>query len=237
MNRNFLRLVVCFSLMTVFTALGNAAKHVTSPDGRISLTVGLKSGKPYYTVNYNQTPIIAPSHLGFQLDKGTLGENMRITDEHTDSKDETWQQPWGEDETIRNHYNELTVDLQEKTGAKMRMSVIFRVFNDGIGFRYVIHTNNNSEKYCILEELTEMTLAHDAKAWSIPTNRTEYFEGIYTSDLLSKKDTVCTPLTIEYDKDIYLALHEAALEDYASINLTPRNNSDGSVRLLTALNN
>ena len=235
MNRNFLRLVVCFSLMTVFTALGNAAKHVTSPDGRISLTVGLKSGKPYYTVNYNQTPIIAPSHLGFQLDKGTLGENMRITDEHTDSKDETWHQPWGEDETIRNHYNELTVDLQEKTGAKMRMSVIFRVFNDGIGFRYVIHTNNNNEKFCILEELTEMTLAHDAKAWSIPTNRTEYFEGIYTSDLLSKKDTVCTPLTIEYDKDIYLALHEAALEDYASINLTPRNNSDGSVRLLTAL--
>ena len=83
--------------------------------------------------------------------------------------------------------------------------------------------------------MTEITLAHDAKAWSIPSNHTEYFEGIYTPDLLSKKDTVCTPLTIEYQKDLYLAIHEAALEDYASLNLTPRQGENGAVKLLTAL--
>lgn len=141
MNKYILRLVVCFSLMTASASLSNATEYVTSPDGRISLSVGLKSGKPYYTVNYNQTPIIAPSHLGFQLDKGTLGENMRMVGKRTDSKDETWQQLWGEDETVRNHYNELAVDFQEKAGAKRLMTVIFRVFNDGIGFRYIIDSN------------------------------------------------------------------------------------------------
>ena len=150
-----------------------------------------------------------------------------------DTKDETWSQPWGEDETIRNHYNELTVSFLEKKGGSMR--VVFRVFNDGFGFRYILPDDNRGKAYCIQEELTEIVLAHDAKAWSIPSNHTEYFEGIYTSDLLSRKDTVCTPLTIEYEKDLYLAIHEAALEDYASINLTPRSGADGAVRLLTAL--
>jgi alpha-glucosidase len=82
--------------------------------------------------------------------------------------------------------------------------------------------------------LTEIALAHDAKAWSIPSNHTEYFEGIYTCDLLSKKDTVCTPLTIEYEDSLFLAIHEAALKDYASINLTPRTVEKG-IKLLTTL--
>ena len=101
------------------------------------------------------------------------------------------------------------------------MNVVFRVFDDGVGFRYILPTINQGERFCIQDELTEITLAHDAKAWSIPTNHTEYFEGIYNAELLSRKDTVCTPLTIEYEDSIYLAIHEAALEDYASINLTP----------------
>ena len=189
---NIIRLVVSF-ILVCSTALSNAAEKVASPDGRILVTVGLKSGKPYYTVDYNKTPIVAPSHLGFQFDKGILGKDMKITGTRTDSKDETWQQLWGEDETVRNHYNELAVDLQEK-GSKHWMTVVFRVFNDGIGFRYMIHTLDKGEKYCIQEELTEIALAHDAKAWSIPTNHTEYFEGIYKSELLSKKDTMCTPV-------------------------------------------
>jgi alpha-glucosidase len=115
------------------------------------------------------------------------------------------------------------------------MQVVFRVFNDGFGFRYILPDYNKGKEYCINDELTEITLAHDAKGWSIPSNHTEYFEGIYKSDLLSKKDTVCTPLTIEYEKDLYLAIHEAALVDYASINLTPRSGDNGAVRLLTAL--
>ena len=212
---------------------------VSSPNGSITVTVGVKDNKPYYWVKYHGKTLICPSHLGFQLDSGWLGENVRMVGHSYDTKDETWTQPWGEEREVRNHYNELTVSFQEKprpvqrasatlsstsatsSSAPQRMNVVFRVFDDGVGFRYILPTINQGERFCIQDELTEITLAHDAKAWSIPTNHTEYFEGIYNAELLSRKDTVCTPLTIEYEDSIYLAIHEAALEDYASINLTP----------------
>ena len=197
------------------------------------VTVGVKDHRPFYTVDYQGRTLVAPSHLGFRLDDEELGANMTMGKVGRSSKDETWTQPWGENETARNHYNELTVDYREHTGRLMQ--VVFRVFNDGFGFRYNLPSQDKRKEYCIQDELTEITLAHDAKAWSIQSNHTAYFEGIYTADLLSKKDTVCTPLTIEYEKDLFLAIHEAALEDYASINLTPRSGDDGSVRLLTAL--
>lgn len=206
---------------------------VASPDGAVTVTVGVKDHRPFYTVDYQGRTLVAPSHLGFRLDDEELGANMTMGMVSRSSKDETWIQPWGENETARNHYNELTVDYREHTGRLMQ--VVFRVFNDGFGFRYNLPSQDKRKEYCIQDELTEITLAHDAKAWSIQSNHTAYFEGIYTADLLSKKDTVCTPLTIEYEKDLFLAIHEAALEDYASINLTPRSGDDGSVRLLTAL--
>lgn len=206
---------------------------VASPDGAVTVTVGVKDHRPFYTVDYQGRTLVAPSHLGFRLDDEELGANMTMGKVSRSSKDETWIQPWGENETARNHYNELTVDYREHTGRLMQ--VVFRVFNDGFGFRYNLPSQDKRKEYCIQDELTEITLAHDAKAWSIQSNHTAYFEGIYTADLLSKKDTVCTPLTIEYEKDLFLAIHEAALEDYASINLTPRSGDDGSVRLLTAL--
>lgn len=206
---------------------------VSSPDGAVTVVVGVKANRPYYTVSRQGQTVISPSHLGFELSDGFLGENVKILQYRTTSKDETWHQPWGEEDCVRNHYNELTVRFQERSATKREMSVVFRVFNDGVGFRYALH-RNKGEKYCIQDELTEITLAHDAKAWSIPTNHTEYFEGIYTPDLLSRKDTVCTPLTIEYEDSLLLTIHEAALEDYASINLTPRPSANG-VKLRTAL--
>ena len=207
---------------------------VSSPDGAVTVTVGVKADKPYYTMEYHSKMIVPPSHLGFKLDGGELGRHVKMTDKQFASKDETWNQVWGEDEAVRNQYNEMTVSFLEQSGLKRKMNVQFRVFNDGIGFRYILPNDNKEEKYCIQDELTEVTLAHDAKAWSIPSNHTEYFEGIFTCDLLSKKDTVCTPLTIEYEDSLYLAIHEAALEDYASINLTPRVSPEG-IKLLTAL--
>ena len=169
------------------------------------------------------------------LDSGPLGDNVKMGRTSRASFDETWYEVWGEEDSIRNHYNELTVRFEQRKGNKRAMDVVFRVFNDGVGFRYVLPAKSRNEKYTIMDELTEITLAHDATAWSIPSNRTEYFEGVFTPDLVSRKDTVCTPLTIEFEPNLFLALHEAALEDYASINLTPRGMTDGSVRLLTAL--
>lgn len=222
---NMYKLVIRFVVLFCFFAhvhVNVLAKEVlvTSPDGTVKVTVGVKSCKPYYTVQYAGKTLIAPSHLGFQLDCGLLGDNVKLTGKRYDTKDETWTQPWGEEQEVRNHYNELTVSFTEKSSRQM--DVVFRVFNDGVGLRYILPSKKQGEKYCILDELTEITLAHDAEAWSIPSNRTEYFEGIYTCDLLSKKDTVCTPLTIEYEDSLYLAIHEAALENYASLNLAVR---------------
>lgn len=199
------------------------------------VSVGVASEKPYYQVTYGSKDLVLPSHLGFVLNDGQLGERVEMKGSKTASTDETWTQLWGEDETVVNRYNELTVNFKERTGQKRIMTVVFRVFDDGVGFRYILPETKPGEQYQIMDELTEITLAHDAKAWSIPSNRTEYFEGIYEADLLSRKDTVCTPLTIEYEDSLLLALHEAALVDYASINLTPRTGNDGSIRLLTAL--
>ena len=218
-----------------FAGVNAKCVSVTSPDGAIKVSVGVASEKPYYQVTYGSKDLVLPSHLGFVLNDGQLGERVEMKGSKTASTDETWTQLWGEDETVVNRYNELTVNFKERTGQKRMMTVVFRVFDDGVGFRYILPGTKPGAEYQIMDELTEITLAHDAKAWSIPSNRTEYFEGIYEADLLSRKDTVCTPLTIEYEDSLVLALHEAALVDYASINLTPRTGNDGSVRLLTAL--
>ena len=235
MHHLILKLVVILYFGSMTASLCHAKDvSVTSPDGSVTVTVGTLSYRPYYTVSYQGKTLVAPSHLGFLLDHGEVGTHVKMTRVSRSSKDETWNQVWGEDETVRNHYNELVVDFKEKSGSQRLMKVVFRVYNDGFGFRYIL-PNQPDKEFCVMDELTEMNLAHDAKAWSIPSNHTEYFEGIYTADLLSKKDTVCTPLTIEYEKDLFLTIHEAALEDYASLNLTPRAGNKGVVRLLAAL--
>ena len=230
----FVRFVILVGFVMNGVTAGNAGNvKVTSPDGSVMVTVGVKNQRPFYKVDYEGKALVAPSHLGYLLNNGELGAKTKMGKVVRSSKDETWNQLWGENEATRNHYNELIVNFSERS--RQPMQVVFRVFNDGFGFRYILPDYYKGKEYQIMDEQTEMTLVHDAKAWSIPTNHTEYFEGIYKADLLSRKDTVCTPLTIEYEKDLYLAIHEAALEDYASINLTPRSGDGGAVKLLTAL--
>ena len=216
----FVRFVILVSLVMNGVTKSNAGNvKVTSPDGAVTVTVGVKNQQPFYMVNYEGKTVVAPSHLGYLLNNGELGAKTKMGKVARTQKDETWNQPWGENDITHNHYNELMVNFREQSGQPMQ--VVFRVYNDGFGFRYILPDYNKGKEFQIMDELTEITLAHDAKAWSIPTNHTEYFEGIYNAEMLSQKDTVCTPLTIEYEKDLYLAIHEAALEDYASINLTP----------------
>ena len=134
----FIRLFVVSFIICSFAPVLAKDILVNSPDGTVTVTVGVRAKKPFYKVDYNQTEVISPSHLGFQLDQGILGNDVKLAEKRFSSKDETWDQPWGEEQTVRNQYNELTVCFQETTGDKRRMSVIFRVFNDGIGFRYIL---------------------------------------------------------------------------------------------------
>ena len=206
------------------------AQTVSSPNGRITVSVELKNGKAYYKVLRDGKMLIDFSRLGFNIDDEILGENLKIISINRNSKNEVWQQPWGESRLVENNYNELTLQFKETKSFKRCFNVIFRVFNDGFGFRYEFPKQKQLDDFRIIDELTEFNLPWDAPMWSQKTNGTSYYEAIYTKELVSKKDTVSTPATLEVNDTLYLTIHEADLTDYASLNLTPR-----GTKLLTAL--
>lgn len=213
----------------------HAADVLTSPDGHLRVTVGLKGGKPYYTVERDGKPIVNRSYLGFTLNDGAFDSNFKLVGKSRDSKDETWTQPWGEDRVVQNHYNELKVKLQQNDKRQRQLNVVFRAFNDGFGFRYEFPKQKNLGDFRIMEELTQIAMPTDAPAWTEPTNGTKYYEAVWTKDLLSKKDTVNTPITVEVNDSLYMAIHEANLTDYASLNYTPRHTDGAAVTLVAAL--
>ena len=224
------RLVFLIMMVAVLSARAAAATKICSPDGRIVLSVAVSKGKVFYELERDGAAVMKPSALGFVLADGRLDSGFAVAGTDTASHDDTWRQVWGEDEYVRNHYNELTLHLVQKHGKRRRLDIVFRAFDDGIGFRYVIPAQPTVGRIAVKDEVTQFSLTHDAYAWSIPTNRTQYFEGIYTRQRVSDLDTVCTPLTIEYEPGLYMAIHEAALEDYAGINLASRGTT-----LVTAL--
>lgn len=226
MKKTILLLITILSL----SAAAKSVETVSSPDGRLTLSAGVRQGQAFYQLSRGSEPVINTSNLGFQLSQGLLCNNFRIVGFQRDTKDETWEQPWGEERFVRNHYNELRMRLQEKNGLKRLLNVVFRVFDDGIGFRYEFPQQSHLKQFEIMDELTEFNLPWDAQMWSQPTNGTVYYEALYTKEPVSRKDTVSTPVTIEAKPDLYLAIHEANLTDYASLNLTPRD-----TKLLTAL--
>ena len=215
--------------------MAHAADVLTSPDGHLRVTVGLKGGKPFYTVERDGKPIVNRSYLGFTLNDGAFDSNFKMVGKSRDAKDETWTQPWGEDRVVRNHYNELKVRLQQNDKRQRQLNIVFRAFNDGFGFRYEFPKQKNLGDFRIMEELTQIAMPTDAPAWTEPTNGTKYYEAVWTKNLLSKKDTVNTPITVEVNDSLYMAIHEANLTDYASLNYTPRHTDGAAVTLVAAL--
>ncbi|MCH8246137.1 MAG: glycoside hydrolase family 97 catalytic domain-containing protein [Bacteroidetes bacterium] len=194
--------------------------EVSSPNGVIRLTFSLESGAPFYHVTRAGTPIIAASRLGFRLlNAPDMLDHFAIESSAESQFDETWMQPWGERTIIRNHYRELRIDLKELSGVDRRMTLVFRVFNDGIGFRYEMSEQSSFAQFGILEEVTEFALEGDYLAWWIPAHHEQRYENLYKQSRVSTLDTVHTPLTLETDEGIFLSIHEAALTDYASMTL------------------
>lgn len=211
------------------------AESIKSPDGKLLLLAEVKNGVACYSLKRGDETILNPSRLGFKLKDGSLCDDCRIIKVKRDTHDEIWTQPWGETARVRNHYNELKLTLRDNKGTKRMIDIVFRVFDDGIGFRYEFPEQKNLEEFQIIDELTEFAMPVDAQAWSQPTNGTTYYEALYTREPLSRKDTVSTPIAIEMSPTLYMAIHEANLTDYASLNLTPRKGSDGNPVLHTAL--
>ena len=147
------------------SSVSAAADTVQSPDGRLTLTAGVKGGKPCYSLKRGNETIICNSALGFTLDSGSFCDGFKLLKTTRGSFDETWEQPWGEERVVRNNYNELKLFLQETKGSKRLMNIVFRVFNDGIGFRYEFPKQPNLKAFKIMDELTEFALPTDAEAW------------------------------------------------------------------------
>jgi alpha-glucosidase len=204
-------------------AQGAPGLRVTSPDGKNSVFVEVRDGNLVYSLQRQGRPILLPSRLGMEF-KGSkpLLDSLVITGSTRNTVDQTWTQPWGEVAQVRDHHNELRVSVGERRAPSRRFDVVFRAFNDGIGFRYEFPDQPALKDFVIMEELTEFTLADNARSWWIPSNRPrlDRSEMLYSSSPVSVMDSVQTPITMETrDGRTFIVLHEANLVDYARMNI------------------
>ena len=224
--RNTYCIIISVLLLATFSCSRIGITTVNSPDGKIKVEAGIEEGKPFYKISKGYKTIIEKSFLGFIL-KGNdaFYKDFGIESTESTSFSGKWNQPWGEENTVDNTYNELTIHLSENNGLRRKLSVVFRVFNDGVGFRYVFPNQVNLKDFIIMDELTEFALVGNPQTWSIPTNHTNYFEHLYKKAPVTSLDTVSTPLTMQVNDSLYLTIHEANLTDYGALNLTPKQGS------------
>jgi alpha-glucosidase len=195
---------------------------VSSPDDTMSVNIYLSAaGEPSYTVSYNGKILLANSRLGFELkNQQALTKGFKLVSAKSSRFDETWEQPWGEERFIRNHYNQLRLALRESDDAKRKMDVVFRVYDDGVGFRYEFPEQSSLTTIEILHELTEFNMAADHTAWWTPAQAGNQYEYLYQKSPVSKMGLAHTPVTMKTADGTYIALHEAALRNYSTMNVT-----------------
>ena len=197
---------------------------IASPDGRITVTVDTNErAEPIYQVAFDSEPVILESRLGLLFkDEYPFDKGFRIDDTELSRHKSQWEQPWGEQRVIVDHHNELIVDLVAESPART-FTIVFRVFNDGIGFRYEVPEQEGYGKLAIVDELTEFHLpADDATAWWIPGRRFNRYEYLYHTTGIEEVETAHTPMTVRLGSGTHLSFHEAALVDYAGYVLDQR---------------
>ncbi|PRY52735.1 glycosyl hydrolase family 97 [Arcticibacter pallidicorallinus] len=250
--RTFLFLVCLCLAMSHSTQ----AQDMKSPNGKFSLRFSLQSdGTPVYNLQYKGKEVIKPSKLGFELkrlkkdaasggdmnqkvanDESSLHDNFTLVDTKTSTFDETWTPVWGEVKTIRNHYNEMAVTLSQK-GTNRQMLIRFRLFDEGLGFRYEFPHQKDLTYFVIKEEKTQFAMTGDHTAFWIPgdydtqeydftTSRLSEIRGLMPKAITANVSQasfsptgVQTSLMMKTDQGIYINLHEAALIDYACMHL------------------
>lgn len=194
--------------------------ELTSPDGQNKISFELTNNSPRYSVSHGETEVISPSKMGFVFrDNDSLSRNFEITSVEESSYDETWEQVWGEKKNIRNNYNQLVVNLQERNDKQRKLEVQFRAFDDGVAFRYVYPEQGIKDSIFIMDELTTFRLKDNGKSWWIPAYHEQRYEYLYEASLVSDLDTVHTPLTIESESGLAISFHEANLTDFSSMTL------------------
>ncbi|WP_317130298.1 glycoside hydrolase family 97 protein [Changchengzhania lutea] len=217
----------------------NLLTEVLSPDKNIQVTFFLSENQePFYTVNYKNEKVIDSSKMGFEFkDALPLSSNFKIKNSQESTTDDTWDMVWGEDAQVRNHYNELKIELEETSELKRKLNIIFKVYNDGVGFRYEFPKQEHLNDVVITDENTEFNLTGDHKVWWIPGdwdiyeylyNTTKFSEidalkyyepGTHLGQTYMPENAANTPLTMKTESGVYLSFHEADLTDYAGMTL------------------
>lgn len=233
-----LTLAILFLSFT-FSSCEVDSSGVTSPDENISVQFQLsqQDGKFSYTITRKGKTVIDTSYIGFDFKNApSLDKGFKAVVKTPEEVNETWQMPWGEQLDVVNEYNELTIELQEISDLKRKLNIIFRVYNDGIGFRYEFPEQENLKEVFITEENTEFNLTEDYKTFWIPGDW-DIYEHLYSTTKISEIDAksyipktnlaqsyipenaVSTPVTMVGKDGIHLSFHEAALVDYSGMTL------------------
>ena len=205
--------------------VGAPRLRLASPDGRNSVSIEVRDGGLFYSVERAGKKIITPSRLGFAF-RGApaFRDSLAITGASRSRFDETFALPWGEVARVRDQHEELRVEVAERRALARHLTVVIRAFDDGVAFRYELPASGGFGDFEMTDELTEFALADDAKAWWIPANKPQpdRTEELFTSSPVSHVDTVHTPLTLEMQNGTRVVIHEADLTDYASMDLAGR---------------
>ncbi|ATC99982.1 MAG: glycoside hydrolase family 97 protein [Pseudomonadota bacterium] len=192
---------------------------VSSPNQQIKVVVSDEQELPSYQVIFNDQTLISPSSLGFDFRQHpSLGHNAKISNSAISSHNETWQQPWGERQSVQDNHNKLALTFSQ---ADTTFNITFKVFDDGIGFRYELPTKQGYLGAEISKELTQFNLteSHATQSWWIPAREWNRYEYVYNKTPLNLARHVHTPITLKRDDNIHLSIHEAALVDFAAMTL------------------
>ena len=236
----FKSLILFFSVLVASCSSVTEMEQIrtmTSPDGRLQMTLYMDGqGTPFYALEYQERDVILPSSLGFELSCGSFRDGFEVHRIDTLTFDEVWEPVWGEEDRIRNHYKEAAIDLVQTSTGRL-MTVRFRLYDDGLGFRYEFPSQEGMDSFTVKEELTQFALGADHVAWWIPCDYdTQEYE--YTQSRLSQIESlmpevldandpqttyslngVQTSLQMRSDDGMYINIHEAALVDYPCMHL------------------
>ena len=236
-NRASMAFAVLLVALTASSVTAQDTISVSSPDGRNKVGVATYQGRLYYIVSRDSRSILMPSMLGFQF-KGAarLRDSLRITGQARKSHDETWTQPWGEVARVRDHHNELRISVLETTAPGRRFDVAFRVFNDGVGFRYEFPAQPALGQFVITDELTEFNMATTRARGGFPrTARNSTVGDVVRISPVKRRRQHPDPFTLETrDGKTAIVIHEANLVDYARMNLAGARMENRTVRVALA---
>lgn len=228
--------LLCYFFL--FVAFTNHAQECLSPDGKTQLLFSVNElGQPIYEMSYNNQKVVLPSRLGFELKNDSdLMVGFQISDIQYDTQDQWWKPVWGEESTIRNHYNEMLVLLVQESSNR-RMNIRFRVFDEGVGFRYEFPQQRQLGNFVIKQEKTQFVMSGDHTAFWIPgdydsqeydytTSKLSQIEKLFDIALTDNasqeqfsRTGVQTALMMKTEDRLYINIHEAALIEYPAMHL------------------